>query len=535
MTRTRPRTAALAGALGGGMALAVLLAGSALTGQPGFLELVHNGATAYVPLPIFEAGIATFGGYAKGLLLVGIALAVPGAGALLAAIVAQVGLLARRPLWLDAAWIAVLALAIAEIVVLPLFGAGIGGSAYVGDAVALHGPLIAACAGYGAIVVGVLRGSAEPAVRPPSGGEPAPDSAIGGEPGLTRRSLLRTGAGLVAVASMGVAAVGVLARVVTAGRANETAAAPSFPPGGFGPTPAVTPVGDFYTIAKDLFPTRVDPASWRLEVGGLVATSRSFTLDELRTFPRVEGYRTLQCISNEVVIYGPLIGNQRWAGMRVADLLDAVDVQPAATHVLWRSADGFTESLPLDVARDERTWLVDEMGPTGTSLTDEHGFPLRVLIAGRYGMKQPKWLTGIELADHDEPGYWVQRGWDATAAIRTWSRIDAPTTGAHVPAGAPLEVTGVASAGDRGIDAVEVSGDDGATWVAAEIEEVQTGIGDLTWRRWRASVPLPAATRTVLVVRATDGSGTVQDGTTRPTLPSGATGWHRVIVAIDPS
>jgi DMSO/TMAO reductase YedYZ molybdopterin-dependent catalytic subunit len=524
MQRPSARVVALAGALGGATALVVLLGASLVTGQPGFLELIHNGATAFVPLPIFEAGIATFGGYAKGLLFGGIAVALLGAGALLATILAAFGLLARRPSWADSVWIALLALAVGELVVLPIFGSGLFGGAYVGDLVAMQGSLLLACLGFGVITVGVLR-----EVAATSAGAVAPSGTAAERP-VARRRFMAGVAAAIGLASLGVASLAVFVRVLSAGRVNEVTSVRPQAPGDFGPTPAVTPVDEFYTISKDLLPTRVDGATWRLRVDGLVDTPREFSLDELKAFPMVEGHRTLQCISNEVVSYGRLIGNQRWAGARFVDILEVVGVSTAATHVLWRSADGYTESLPLDVARDPRTWLVYEMGPPGTPLTDGHGFPLRVLIAGRYGMKQPKWLSGVELADHDQLGYWEQRGWDQTAAVRTYSRIDEPLTLATVPVGVSFGVYGVASAGDRGIARVEVSPDEGASWVDAEIEDRATGIEDLTWRRWRTSIALPIAGRSVLMVRATDGTGTVQDGTPRPTLPSGATGWHRVAV-----
>src|SRR3990170_2739217 len=129
MRRSPVRLASFAGAFGGSSALAILLAGSVVTGQPGFLELVHNGATVFVPLEAFEAGIATFGSFAKGLLFIGVA-------------------------------VALIACRVAERIVLTVFGVGPFGSIYVGDAIALHVPLVAACAGYGAIAVGVLRGAA---------------------------------------------------------------------------------------------------------------------------------------------------------------------------------------------------------------------------------------------------------------------------------------------------------------------------------------------------------------------------------------
>jgi hypothetical protein len=249
----------------------------------------------------------------------------------------------------------------------------------------------------------------------------------------------------------------------------------------------------------------------------------------------VTGYRTLECISNEVASGGGLIGNQQWKGVPMAVLIDAAAPAANATHVLWEAADGFTESIPLDIARKPDTWLVYEMG--GEPLTDDHGFPARVFIAGRFGMKQPKWLTRIQLADHDERGYWEQRGWDENAFELNMSRIDFPNSGATVQSGTPLGVTGVAFAGDRGIATVELSPDDGATWVAATLDDTaRAPLGPLTWVRWRADVTVPAAAAgsTVrMVVRATSRDGTVQNGEPSSTLPSGGTGWHsiRVVVA----
>jgi hypothetical protein len=145
-------------------------------------------------------------------------------------------------------------------------------------------------------------------------------------------------------------------------------------------------------------------------------------------------------------------------------------------------------------------------------------------------MKQPKFLTDIVLADHDEPGFWEQRGWDETAAVRTYSRIDLPRDGDEVPAGMPFPVHGVASSGDRGIARVEVSPDGGSTWRDAALEPDGGPIGDLTWVRWRADVTVAAPGRVILLARATDGLGNVQDATPRGALPSGATGLHRVTV-----
>jgi len=461
-----PAPPSRAGALAGGVALLVLLAGPPLLGRPGLLEVVHNGATAYVPVPLFDAALRTFGAAAKGLLFAGIAVGVVAAGTLLG--LALAGLRRRgRPIG-PVSLAAVASLAtwlVGEVVVLPVFGGGVFGLGVASDRFALQGPFAVACLAYG-LVFTVLRtpGSmADGLAAGDAGAEGSAATEVAFSPG--RRVVLARAATILGWGALVASGIGVVGRVLAATRS----VAPPRPqaPGGFGPTPRLTPVADFYVVAKDLLPPRIDPEAWRLQVGGLVERARAFGPADLRALPRVEGERTLECISNEVVTWGGLAGNQRWAGVRLLDLLSVVGVRPEATHVLWRSADGYAESLPVAEV-DEGVWLVDEMGPPGTPLPIEHGFPLRVLVAGRYGMKQPKWLTEIQLADHDEPGYWETRGWDEAARVRTWSRIDEPRPGDGVPVGRPFDVYGVAFAGARGIRKVEVSVDDGRTWTEAE-------------------------------------------------------------------
>jgi DMSO/TMAO reductase YedYZ molybdopterin-dependent catalytic subunit len=520
---------AVAGALAGGVALLVMLLGQVITSANGLLEAIHNGVTRYVPLDLFDAGIGTFGPYAKGLLFIGIALALVIAGAIVGAILGRAHAVGGgRPVG-EAVTVAGLVWLLSELVVLPLFGAGLFGVDLPTDPLALQVPLAAASLAFGAVLVGIVRGVAARTGLVPAPRDDRPDTGTA-LPVVTRRTVLGRTLVLVGLGSLALSGVTVLTRVRQAGALNTGVRSAVVPPGEFGPTPAVTPLADFYTISKDVLPKVVDGESWRLSVGGLVARPREYTLDQLRALPAVEGYRTLQCISNQVTSYGRYIGNQRWRGVPVRNVLEAAGVASEARFVLWRSADGYTESLPLEVALDPRTWLAYEMGPPGQPLAPEHGFPLRVLTAGRYGMKQPKWLTEIVLSASDEPGYWEERGWDQTAAVRTYSRIDLPLEGDQVAADRPFGVHGIASSGDRGIARVEVSADDGATWRDAELEPEGGPITDLSWVRWRMEVPPSRPGRITLLARATDDRGNVQDATPRAPLPSGATGLHRVIV-----
>lgn len=543
VTQPAPGQGFVAGLLAGSIAAFILIAGSAVTGAAGFLELVHNGATRYVPLPLFEAAISTLGPLAKSLLFLGIVVVLVLAGGVIGALAVRVGLIGRRSPWTDGLFVGGLAWLTAELVVLPLLGAGFLGSSAVVSPGPVHVPLGIATLGYGLVLVGLVRGvrvapaTAVPTLASARGQTPGPQPAEAprGQPShagvMPRRTFLGRSLVVLGLAALAGTAVGVAGRLAHALTAGASGGVRPQAPGGFGPTPKITPVCDFYVIGKDLLPTTVDAGSWRLIVSGLVDRPQAYGLDDIRALPAVEDYRTLQCISNEVVRFGPLVSNQSWKGVRARDVLEAAGIQAAATHVLWRSADGYTESIPLGVAMDEGTWLAYEMGLPGTALTPDHGFPLRVLIAGRYGMKQPKYLVEMIVADHDEPGYWEQRSWDQTAAVRTYSRIDEPLDGDEVPAEGSFGVYGVASAGDRGIAGVEVSSDGGTAWHEAELEPP---LSELSWVRWRTQVEAGGTRRLDLVARATDQQGNVQDATPRPTLPSGATGLHRISVTAVP-
>jgi DMSO/TMAO reductase YedYZ molybdopterin-dependent catalytic subunit len=521
------RQSLTAGFLAGGVALAVLLLWRLVTGRPGFLEAISDGFLRFLPLELFDLAVETLGPLAKGLLYAGIAAAVVIGGGLFGVLAAKVRFGGASSI-VDALLIAAGAFLVAGLVALPIFQAGFFGADLGLDPMALHVPLALASLGYGAVLVGQRDGWAAAAsptmARPDTPG--ADTGVLEPPPGVARRTFLGRTLALLGLGALGASALAILENLARASRpltgGGPVGGDPNDP---FGPTPALTAVGTFYQVNKDLLATTVDGATWRLRVDGLVDRPHDWTLDEIMALPPVEGYRTLECISFVIIAGDDLIGNQVWKGVPIKVLLDRAGIAPTATHVLWEAADGYTESLPLEVALDDESWIAYEMG--GAPLTVEHGYPARVMIPGRFGMKQPKWVTRLQLADHDEPGYWEQRGWDRDAIVRTMSRIDRPAAGDTVQAGTPFTATGVAYSGDRGIARVELSPDDGATWLAAELEDItEAPLGPLTWVRWRVPVTIPAAGSYRLVVRATDGAGMVQESATRSSLPSGSTGWH---------
>ncbi|HSB10713.1 MAG TPA: molybdopterin-dependent oxidoreductase [Blastocatellia bacterium] len=282
----------------------------------------------------------------------------------------------------------------------------------------------------------------------------------------------------------------------------------------------VTPTTDFYQVSKNAFDPQVDVRGWKLELAGLVDHPVSFSYDDIKALAPVEQYATLACISNEVG--GDLIGNALWRGARLKDLLNEAGVKPGVVDIVLRASDDYVDSIPLERAMAEGTLLVYEMN--GEPLRPEHGFPLRLLVPGIYGMKNVKWITRIEAIDFDLKGYWQKRGWDDRAAYKTMSRIDAP--GGTVRG--ETTIAGIAFAGDRGISKVEVSTDGGAQWEQAEIKPALSPISWLLWqKRW--SPRQPGKHR--VMVRATDGRGEIQSSNSAPPAPSGSTGYHMIIIS----
>ena len=215
---------------------------------------------------------------------------------------------------------------------------------------------------------------------------------------------------------------------------------------------------------------------------------------------------------------GELIGNARWLGVRLDDLLDEAGVDPAPTRSSGRSVDGYTCGFPVEAATDGRNALV-AVGMNGEPLPLEHGFPVRLIVPGLYGyISATKWLTEIELTTFDDfEQYWVPRGYADRAPIKTMSRIDTVDGlgHGHPPADGTAAIGGVAWAQTRGISAVEVQLDDGP-WQPCEL-------GRGAQRRHVAPVGLSldaAGTgRTSIRCRATDGDGVIQTGRTIRTTP----------------
>lgn len=351
---------------------------------------------------------------------------------------------------------------------------------------------------------------------------------------ITRREMLR-------LAGLGIAgvALGACQRQALGGAAVATPSEPITRGGGQGPSQAppfkydspvmITPVDQFYEVKYSSQLPHIDAATWNLLVTGEVKRPVSLTLDEIKAMPMVEEMRTLECISNPAG--GDLISNAVWRGVRLAEILQQVGVKPGVTEIVIRSADDYHTSIPLDLAMNEHSLLVYWMN--GVDLPVEHGYPLRALWPGRYGMKQPKWITRLEAITGHHTGFWEGQGWSNDAIIKPNSRIDSPQDGASLTAGQPVEMSGIAYATDVGIARIEVSTDDGETWADAEVIR---GPSPLTWAEWRYCWENPAAGRRVLLARVTDNAGNSQTkagfSLLGGTFPDGTSAMHQVIVNV---
>ena len=298
--------------------------------------------------------------------------------------------------------------------------------------------------------------------------------------------------------------------------------------------PPITSNDDFYVVTKNAVEDPiVDAATWRLVIDGEVNGPVQVDYRTLRALPPVEVTKTLECISNftagcNLTSFGcDLISTARWRGTRLSDVLDlAGGLKSAAVGLACLSTDEFSAGLPVEVVQDPDTLIVYEMN--GEPLPREHGFPARLLVPGRYGMKNPKWLVGIRAMTREYAGWYEQRNWNKDGIVKTMARIDTPADAAKLTAG-PQRVAGIAYAGDRGISRVEVTSDGGVSWLQARTLEPMPGKDAMV--RWETTLLLSTSDAISLTVRATDGTGEVQTEEFQLPQPDGASGRHSITVS----
>jgi DMSO/TMAO reductase YedYZ molybdopterin-dependent catalytic subunit len=349
---------------------------------------------------------------------------------------------------------------------------------------------------------------------------------------LPRRAFLGTTAGAFILARFGAgcAPSGLMPEVSDTGDVVQAldglaalGADVTLPAGPFSdPLTPLTSNEAFYTVSAGSTPKAGWDVDWALALTGL-GEEITLDLETLQAFGSETVEHTLECIGNGPP--GKALGNAKWTGIRLRDLLTQLD-RSVPQQVAWlgfECGDDYTTFIPFD---DEALDLVLVWRMNGEPLALAHGAPLRALVPGRYGMKNPKWLTRINFSVTEPEGFWEAYGWSTEARYRVHSWMKQPTAGSTVPA-AGVTLLGSAHAGAVPIARVELSTDGGDTWTDAELTYVGPPNAWSLWRyRWTPGTP-GAYT---LVVRATDAEGRVQGPSDGSGNLAGWQGHHTLIV-----
>jgi DMSO/TMAO reductase YedYZ molybdopterin-dependent catalytic subunit len=319
----------------------------------------------------------------------------------------------------------------------------------------------------------------------------------------------------------------------------------------------LTPTDHFFV--RNHFPMpKLDGAAWRLRIDGAVDHPFDLSLADLRALPSRTVTAVVECAGNGRVFYEPAreglqwqsgaVGNAAWTGVPLADLLDRAGVRSDAAEVVLIGADhgivdgnkktaspgtiAFARSLPLTTARAEGTLLAYAMNDA--PLTLEHGFPLRAVVGGWFGMAWVKWLAAIKVVDRPFLGYWQGRDyfrWDRSAGepslvplsrMEVKAQIAQPVNGATVSVGVRTRIFGAAWTGEAALRAVEVSTSDGDDWRPARLLSPET---PHAWRLWEHHWTPAEPGRHHLRCRAIDVAGNTQPEAQQSDRESYAANW----------
>jgi sulfite dehydrogenase (cytochrome) subunit A len=303
----------------------------------------------------------------------------------------------------------------------------------------------------------------------------------------------------------------------------------------------ITPIEHFFVRTHVYVPT-VELSSWKLEVAGSVATPLSLTMAELRRMPSVELIAVAECAGNGRSYYQPTVpglqwrdgsvGNGRWRGVRMADVLKRAGIKASAVDIEFNGADvpigtmpDFRRSITAKKALDPNTLLAYEMN--GETLPLKHGFPLRVITPGWASDSWVKWLTSITVLDKESDSFWMKSAYrrpefpvepgaalppekmQPVTSLKVKSLILSPGPQSTPRPGKPTWIRGVAWSGDAGpVTSVQVSVDNGRSWRLAEMKKDQfTQYG---WREWEFEWTPTAEAYFTLIARASDANGNIQ-------------------------
>jgi DMSO/TMAO reductase YedYZ molybdopterin-dependent catalytic subunit len=286
---------------------------------------------------------------------------------------------------------------------------------------------------------------------------------------------------------------------------------------------AITPNDEFYVTTKGGTPA-VSTANWQLQFDGLAAHPFRISYKDLLGLPSFERVMTLECISDPVG--GHDIGNARWTGTALKSLIERAGPLPEATHAVIYAADGFSTGHPIERLWNEENFLCYQMN--GEDIPPIHGYPVRVFIPGKFGMKQPKWVNRISFVKSSELGYWESRGWSNDCERWAHARITNPHHGA-ILSNREIGFAGFAIGNLDGIKGVEISFDHGKGWRSADLFSNPSPI---VWTFWKYTWVGPDRGTYKVRVRAIDGKGRVEGEAPTRIFPAGATGQQMIEIKV---
>jgi DMSO/TMAO reductase YedYZ molybdopterin-dependent catalytic subunit len=288
----------------------------------------------------------------------------------------------------------------------------------------------------------------------------------------------------------------------------------------------ITPNDEFYLTTYSSKVPDTDVSSFRLRIEGLVEKPYVLTMKEIEAMKDRTEFVTLQCIGNPVG--GDAIGNALWDGVSLRKIIEKAVPKPGIVKTVFHADDGYSDSIPYQLSLSDDVFLAFRMN--GEPLPRRHGYPLRVIVPGIYGMKNVKWLSKIELVNFDYKGYWEKKGWSDEAVIPIRSQILMPMSGKEIPLG-NYAIGGIAYAGRYGVSRVQISLDDGDTWKDANLKEP---LSKWSWVLWQYDWKPSKEGRYTIKVRGIDKSGNMQESghLFSRTYPGGAKGFHSVDVRV---
>ena len=291
-----------------------------------------------------------------------------------------------------------------------------------------------------------------------------------------------------------------------------------------------TPNDKFYVVnyadSAVSISREINIEQWRVAVTGEVKNKLKLGWRDILNRDAFDQVVTLECI--DTLPGGDSLGNATWRGISLKQLLlDAGVDEELARDVVFRAADGYDDSIPFTRAMQDDVMLAYLMN--GEKLPKAHGFPLRLIVPGLYGIKNVKWITEIEVYNGDYLGYWQRKGWTDDGTIKIFSRIDSP---GHYQTliGPEQPFRGIAFGGPNTITKVELSFDAGKTWNDCELEPPLSPKSWVIWNyRWRP----PKPGKYQVAVRATDVKGQLQIADLVRPQPAGASGLHTIIADVE--